>query len=431
MIRFQRGDQNRNQMNNQNENGERIPVWAQDRGRNRFFNKKDENKTKRAKFSDPYGKRIMRYRITMIYKILLVLAAIGLVALFLYLSYERKLYTEYEVISDEDRKDSDNSMYIAYNGNVLKYSQDGAEAFDGNNNALWNVTFEMQNPKVATCKGYAALGDFKGNHIIVVSENGEMGEVETKFPVSTFCVAANGVVAAVLEDEGSTQINLYSSKGEILANMKCTMTKSGYPVDVTLSDDGQKLGVSYMRVVNGQLVSSVAFYNFGEVGQNEIDNYVSGYDYVDTVIPRVHFINNSTAFALGDNRFIIYSGNQKPVSLEDSFLQDRVQGVFYGENTIALVYRSTNPGSKYLVTVYDDKGQKKLDLNIDFDYTDIQLRDDRVAIYNDTICQVYRLSGQMKFDGLFEEPVLLFVPTKNTTRYTLSNRDMVQTIQLK
>ena len=41
---------------------------------------------------------------------------------------------------------------------------------------------------------------------------------------------------------------------------------------------------------------------------------VSAYSYSDLVVPKVQFMNNDTAFAVGDSRLMIYSGTQKPVT---------------------------------------------------------------------------------------------------------------------
>lgn len=386
---------------------------------------------KEKNINEQYESRVLRHKLIIFYRVLICLAIIVAVVAFSYISYRNKLYVSYEIVSDEERKDAEGAIYIGYNGNVLKYSQDGAEAFNGNNVPIWNVTYEMQNPQVATCGDYAAVGDFNGNVIYVANNTGTIGEIVTKLPVSAFCISKQGIVAAVLEDENETKINIYNPEGEILAAMKCTMANSGYPVDVSLSDDGIKLGVSYIRIEGGKLKSSVAFYNFGEVGQNEIDNYVSGYDYVDTVVPRIKFINSDSAFALGDNRLVIYKGSQKPTSIFETFLTDEVKSVYYGNDSVALIFRDNTNDGKYRADVYSDKGELVMTLPFDIEYTDIVLKNESIIIYNDRECQMYRFNGTLKYDGEFEEPMILLVPEDNLTKWTLVNRDTVQSVKLK
>lgn len=133
------------------------------------------------------------------------------------------------------------------------------------------------------------------------------------------------MVAAVLEDTNITWIYLYNSQGDKVAYVKTTMQKSGYPAALALSPDGKLMAVSYIAVENGSTKSSVAFYNFSSVGQNFVDNFASGADYVDAVIPYITFLSNDTAFAVADNRLVIYSGDQRPKSSADVFLDGEIQ----------------------------------------------------------------------------------------------------------
>lgn len=376
--------------------------------------------------------KLIRHRMLIFYRTVVLSALAVAILLGWYIFNKTRVYTDYTVKSDLERNDADTAIYIPYDkGNVIKYSQDGAEAFDGKNNAIWNITFEMQKPQIVTNGEWVALGDFKGNRIYVVNKNGISSQIDTKYPVSSFCIAGQGVVAAVLEGDEQMKINIYSPGGDLLVEMKCTMANSGYPIDMAISNDGMKLGVSYVRLDNGKLKSSVAFYNFGEVGKNEIDNYVSGYDYVDTVVPKIEFLNNDTAFALGDNRLVIYKGSQKPVSAYDTFVNEEIKSVYYGENKIALVFRDTEGKGTYRVDVYDDKGNIKLRQYFDLEYTDMVLTRDCLIMYNDKKCQMYRMGGQMKFDGIFEESVMLLVPSDALSKWTLVSKNNVKSVVLE
>lgn len=386
---------------------------------------------RKKKDKDEFKQKLVRHRLVILYRAALAAVVLTAAAILIYIHYQNKIYVDYEVIQEFERQDADAAHYMVCNGKVLKYSQDGAEVFDSSNNVIWNETYEMQNPMVATCKDSVAICDYQGNMIYVINETGEQGIIKTKLPITNISVSQQGVVAAVLEDGDVTRIFLFSKEGEELINIRCTMSQNGYPVDISLSDDGIKLGVSYMRIERGELKSSVAFYNFGDVGQNEIDNYASGYDYIDTVIPRIKFINSSMAFALGDNRFNVYKGSQKPTSAFEVILNEEVQSVFYGNKSVGLVFRTGEGDNQYRIDVYNEDGGLSLSQKFDIDYTDIILKDDLIIIYNDSRCRIYNIKGVEKFSGDFMEPVLLLVPTEQKSKYTLVNRDIVQTIRLK
>ncbi|MCR4589601.1 MAG: DUF5711 family protein [Lachnospiraceae bacterium] len=346
--------------------------------------------------------------------------------------FDTKTYTGYEILGKSLRSDSDTAKYLTYNGHILKYSRDGAESYDGLKEARWNITYEMQDPQVATCNDYVAMADEGSTEILVVSGTGEETHINTKLPIVNFSVAGQGVVAVVLEDGEAARINLYDAEGNELAGIKCSMVKSGYPIDVALSPDGTLLGVSYTRVdgETGSVHSSVAFYNFGDVGQNEIDNYVSGYDYGDVIIPRIKFLSHDCAVAIGDNRMVFYSGDQKPEAVSENSIKEEIQSVYFGPEKTALVFRSDEGGNKYRLVVYGKNGRQLMDKDFELSYTDIQLCDKRAVIYNDSTCEIIDFNGNIRYDGLFEDPVLLMVPTDNVARYVLVNRGMTQEIQL-
>ena len=375
-------------------------------------------------------RKVRLHRIGIIARIVAVAVLVLGALFFIRHFFDTQVYTGYEILSKSLRSDSDTAQYMSYNGHILKYSQDGAEAFDGTKDMLWNVTYEMQNPQVATCGDYVALGDQGSTEILVVDPKGAQTEIRTKLPVLNFCVAGQGVVAAVLEDGTTSRINIYDKEGTVLAGIKSTMGKSGYPMDITLSPNGTLLGVAYVRMNQNQLYSSVAFYNFGGVGRNEIDNYVSGYDYDGTVIPRIRFLNDRAAVAIGDDRMVFYNGAQKPEAISENRIDREIQSVFYGNGEVALVFRSGQGGDSSEIELYNDRGKLEFSKEFDLKYTDVQLANGLIIIYNDAFCQIFNRRGLSKFDGVFEDSTLLMVPTKSPTRYTLVNRNTTQSIRL-
>ena len=143
---------------------------------------------------------ILKHRIKKVLRVAALAAALILIIWIIHHMYENTTFSDYEILSKTMRQDSDTSEYIAYNGHVLKLSRDGAEAFEGNGKAIWNVTYEMQDPKAATCGDFVAIADKQGTEIYVASAANDMGKISTKLPILDICVSKQGVVAAVLED---------------------------------------------------------------------------------------------------------------------------------------------------------------------------------------------------------------------------------------
>ena len=90
------------------------------------------------------------------------------------------------------------------------------------------------------------------------------------------------------------------------------MEDPGYPMDVAVSDNGEIMMVTYQFIDGSDTTSYVAFYNFGDVGQNEDDRIVSGYTYEGVVIPEIRYFDAERSVAFREDGFTVYKGRQIP-----------------------------------------------------------------------------------------------------------------------
>ena len=378
-----------------------------------------------------YREKIKSHKFTILYRTALVIVLIVAIVAALYIQWKNKVYTQMEVLASAEIHITQDASLMPFAGYLLTYSKDGASCMDIKGNAVWNQTFEMQNPMVDMCQNVVAIGDYNGRNIYVMDTGGVMGSITTNKPMRDFCVASNGVVAVVLDDSDTTWIYLYDAKGKELAYFRTTMKDSGYPVDVSISPNAQLVCVSYLYVDSGQMKSSVAFYNFGDVGKNSANNYVSGYDYLDVVVPLTGFLDNRSQFAVSDERIMFYSGAQKPVSAAENLISDSVQSVYYGEEYVGLVFISNESDNRYRLDVYYKSGEFRQSVEFEMEYTDILFHGDQIIIYNESECSIYNSNGTEKYSGLFEQSVLLLIPQSNAYRYMIVTPDSIDTVELR
>lgn len=380
---------------------------------------------------DSFQDKIHRHRLSFFYRILLMVLVCGALVALVAVQYRNKTYTDYEVLSDPCIDIVAGNTSLQLGSNVLIYSKDGARCVDTAGNVLWNQTYEMQSPIVATCGSAVAIGDYNGRTIYIQNAEKQLGTVSTNLPIRNLCVAANGVAAAVLEDTTVTWIYVYDASGNELVKFRTSMKDTGYPVSVSLSPNALLCTVSYVYVDAGTLKSSVAFYNFDEYGKNQIDNLVGGYDYTDTLVPYVRFINNSSAFAVGDDSIMFYGGGQKPELLSRYFFETEIQGVYYSENYVGVTFCNTSGEKRYRLEIYNKSGERVRTQEFDLDYTDILFDRDTYIIYNGEECMVMTMGGVEKYNGTFKKAVSLMVPGSTGYRYTLVTQDSLDTIQMK
>lgn len=377
-----------------------------------------------------FEQKIKAHRRNRFIKILIASICAIIIAGTAYFLWDNSVYTSYTEISSFKRISSSDSTCINHNGHVLTYSKDGISSTDAKGNIIWNETYQMQNPIVEVNDNSVAVGDYNGHIIYVMDEKGKVGEIDTNLPIRDFCVSKTGIVAAVLKDISLTRLNLYDPKGKELVKSECRMNQNGYPIAVALSDSGAVMEVSYLYVDSGYMKSSVAFYNFSDVGQNSVDRLVSGNQYADTVIPYVGFLGKDSAFAVGNNRLSFYSGAEKPVSIAEKLLSEEIQAVYTGNEYVGLVYIDTTGAARYRIDLYDKKGNLVLKQNIDIDYQNILIQKNSIVVYNNTECVMYNLSGREKYRGTFGKSVSLLIPSNKMNRFVMVSPDSIDIIEL-
>ncbi len=396
-----------------------------------YFKDKKKNKNKEKKNRIHYLEKIKSHKFMIFYRSILVFALVTAAVAVMLIQWKNKIYTQSVTVSSITTNKPQNGNLVAFSEYILTYSKDGASCMDGKGNAVWNETFEMQNPMVDICRDVVAIGDYNGRNIYIMNTGGAIGEITTNRPIRNFCVAANGVVAVILDESGLTYVYLYDKNGKELVRIRTTMKDSGYPFSVSLSPNGKLLCISYLFVDSGELKSSVAFYNFGEVGQNKTDNYVSGYDYLDVIVGYTRFLDERTLFAVSDDRIMFFEGEQKPVSIAECLLNEDVQKIYYGKENVGLVFNSLDGNSRYRLDIYNKTGQLVRSIGFDMEFTDIVFAEDQIIIYNESECQVYNMNGVEKYAGYFEKAVYTLIPTSSAYRYILVTTDSIDTIELK
>lgn len=361
-----------------------------------------------------------------------VLILILLVAGIIYIrNYINRVYETMETVSVVDWRPTAGATILPYGADFVSYSSDGIHCTNSKGQDIWSFSYVMQDPMVEVNGDYVAVADRGGRNIYIYDRTGSIGAISTPSPVQMLRMSAGGVVAAVLDDIDTTPVYLYYHDGTTISYFRTTMSQSGYPSAIGISDDGRLVGVSFLYVDNGRITSRVAFYNFGEVGKNETDNFVSGHEYPNELVPMVEFLDADTAFSVGNDRMTIYEGAQRPTSISENRLQDEVRSVYYGSDHVGLVYYDKDGSSKYVCDVYDQKGEYKCSIKFDIDYKELRFSGDQIIIYNSSSCEIYTIKGRFKYKGNFDDSVYLMLPGSSPHSYVLVTDGGLKTVRLK
>lgn len=373
-------------------------------------------------------KRKHKQKVTII-SILSIFVAI-IVMIFIINQFIHKNYTSFQVTNSIERKDSNSAKYQNYGANILRYSRDGAMAMDSKGNPLWNGTYEMNDPIVDICGDYVAISDRGYKTIEVFDANSSVSTINVQKPIIKTVISRQGVVAVLMDDTKVNYIKVFNKEGETLVDMRTTVENGGFPIDIDLSDDGQKLITSYASVNNGTLQSKVTFYNFDEVGQNYVWRIVAAYDYGKTLIPRIEFINNNTVCAFGDDKFSIYSMKKIPKLVKEVAIPSEIKSVFYSEKYIGFVLNNTEKDANYRILLYDLYGKLKLDKSMSYSYDNISLSGEEIILYSNLEWVIVRSNGEEKFHYTFDNNISCVLPVNKIDKYLIIDEHNMQEVKL-
>lgn len=355
-----------------------------------------------------------------------------------YDSYEMKEEIKTETLSEAE--------FYDYGDAVLKVSKNGAIYSTVGGELIWNQSYEMNAPIVDICEDYVVIGAQKGTEIYILNKQGLKGKIETTRQIRAVEVAGQGTVAVMTEKNKSYYINLYDTDGEELVQGEMHIENSGYPLSMSLSPDAIKLAVALVDVSKGQANSTVNFYNFGTVGQNEIDNLVSSYTYEGLVIPRIQYLNDNKVVAFSNGKLLFFGGAQKPEESAVVPVTEEIRSVFYSDKYVGVTYNvepdktASGDAAKeqeksslmHEVAVYDLKGKEVMKKQYKEDYGDVEILGNSELVFTlGEKCMICSMDGVIKFAGELEQEVLKMEQTGVGNEYYVIFKDRVQKIRLK
>lgn len=374
-------------------------------------------------------KRKHKQKITMLVSILIVV--IMVVTIFIINQVIHKNYIGYEVISKIERSDSNSAQYISYGTGVLRYSRDGAMAMDGAGNLLWNGTYEMKDPIVDIRGKYVVISDRGSKELHIFNGQGKMTTINVLNPIMKAVTSAHGVVAVLMEGDKVNYVEVYSEDSDKpKIESRTIKEENGYPIDLSISEDGRKLVTSYISINNGLAQSILTFYNYGNVGQNYIDTIVGGYDLGQTIVPDVEFVNNNTVVAFGDNKLNIVSMMQTPKLIFEESFTTEIKSVVYNSEYVGIILNNVEGEDKYQVKVYDIEGKIVLNQTINYNYENVFLSGKELVLYSDMEWMILKLNGEEKLNYKFDNKIVFVSPVNNLDKYILIDGTNMMEIKL-
>ena len=373
--------------------------------------------------------KVLKFRLTKIRRALVFLVLLFLAVCGTFLLLDNLTYTSVRTASAYPGDRTDSSGYAQFADGIVRYNRDGVAFLNRKNEEQWIQSAQIRNPIISVREKAFAIADNGGNTILVFTEQGLKGEIETTLPIEKITVSDQGIVTAILRNESSPEIMSYDAVGNILVEQQVIMGTTGYPVAIEMSDDGNILAAGYLYVDSAVLKSRVIFYNFGETGQEKQDKIVTSDDYNNTVMTELFFMGDDRLVAVGDDRFAIYRGKDEPEKEKEIELDQEIQSVFHSDRYIGFILLNEEK-SGYELRLYNRLGEQVIRRDISGTYNHVKIAGDEVIMYDGSRCCIITAAGIKKFEGNINADALEIFKAPGLNRYYVMSVDELRVIYL-
>ncbi len=381
---------------------------------------------------DQLDEEIREHRKGVAKKIIKIILAIAVVVIGIEIAYALRNFDSYEVRNAIERSTSGVNQYEIFHDYLLEYSNDGISCIDGDNTLIWNQSFEMVEPKIEISGDYLVVYDAAGTEIYLLAESGLVKEFVTTSPIQTVCLAEQGTIAVLMKEDDEAQVKLFDKKGNELANGKFYDEKGSFPIDIALSKDATKLAVDMVDVSQGTVATTISFYNFGSVGQSEIDNNVGSYTFDGLLVPEIDYISNSRMIGLGTGEILVFDGLQKPELSKEIVIEQEILSCFHNEKYIGIVYDNVEVENSWHIKVMDMRGNTVMENDTSIAYNQIEfLANNEICVRNATECEIFTTHSIKKFSYTFDKELYKILSNGDGQHYTFIFKDTIEEVKLK
>lgn len=366
-----------------------------------------------------------RIRLVLLAVVLLLAALIG---------SRLRRYHDYTVKTTYARGEATETTYVGFQGNLLKYSRDGAFYTKYNGDLIWNYTYEMSNPKMDVSGNYILIYDMKGTQVSILTNTGFKQSIKTAMPIVDANIASQGTVAILMQEGDTGYVQLWDAEGNTLASGELHMENSGFPIALDISEKGDRLVVSQIDLNGGNVKTTIAFYDFGKDGQDKVDNIIATYSYADQVFPEIHFMENDRVVAFGDAEVVVFNNNAKVSVDKEIFVDGEIKSVFFDDKFFGMICSVTDEAGDFVnqMTIYSSHGRKTTKKNVEIPYTKVEmLGNHELCLSNGKEVAIYSLQGIKKFAYSFDTSIYKIISGDSSRRYYFIKEDSIEGIRLK
>ncbi len=270
--------------------------------------------------------------------------------------------------------------YVLTDTNIAAYSNSGKIIFD--------ELHGFANPIISVSDTRVLVYDQGGNSVFIYNLGGKIHALETESKIITASISRDGDFAIATHAEGyASSVNVYDKK----ANKLYTWNSAKDIVNNVLVDaKGKKLAVTTLNATSGKYITKLLILNFKSADPLHTLE-------LDGSLP-LSLKNTGKGISVICNdkyKFVNWSDyNTKEITASGEINLFRGNG-----NNLLLVFNRANDRSDNTVFLVSKSGEKVTEFKINSAITDIQYKNGRVYLVNDTVAVIYDKKGNLLKKG--------------------------------
>ena len=321
-------------------------------------------------------------------------------------------------LEEENQKALDQSEYVIFkNDSILQIEKESVTCFNltssNSRNVLWQETSYIRYPIIINNGNLVCVFDKQGYNGIVYNQSGKLYELKVNFPILEVSINKSGYTAVLQKsnDQSDTKsvITIFDNTGKKLIDRISYEENGGVPIAVAMSDNNDTFAASYLDVSNNNILSKVIFFKID--GKELKDNLFSSFEYQNTIVTNLKYIDEENVIVVGDNKLAkINLFTEKNTEIE---IEDKIKEVILDFNDmIVLVCKkelSQLSSDTTYIEFYNTNLKKKKEQVIYNTVTQVASNKNTVVVGNGSDYYLYGKNGYSKCKNSFSVDVKQFL----------------------
>ncbi len=255
--------------------------------------------------------------------------------------------------------------------------------------SLFNYSHGYERPLITTSEARFIIYSQGEKEYGVYNFQNQLISAKTQNDILTAKIARNGTFAIATQSDGySSEVAVYNKKGKEIYRWFC----ADYIInDIQLDDTGRKLVLSAINAQKGSYVSKLYVLEF----DSATPVYTKTFE--NQILLNLDADNAKSFYAIFENRVEFFNWNSfenKVFETNKTFIYNRPSN----KCSLLVAGQQNNKGNN-TVYVFDKKGDKISEFNVDYEVQDIAFKGDFIYILSDKIVYLYSVDGEKVAEG--------------------------------